>query len=58
MQNDQDAASFSKLLLNVGDGKAQIVSEPDNIRTHELGHVSDSLNELIAKLFLDFTGNI
>ena len=58
MQNDQDAASFSKLLLNVGDGKAQIVSESDNISTHELGHVSGSLNELITKVFPDFTENI
>ena len=38
--------------------KPQIVSESDNISTHELGHVSGSLNELTTKVFPDFTDDI
>ncbi|RUS72804.1 hypothetical protein EGW08_019441 [Elysia chlorotica] len=58
MHNEQDAASFSNLLLNVVDGRAKIVSESDNISVPELGHVSSSLNDLITKVFSDFTENI
>ena len=57
MHNDPDAASFSKLLLNVGDGKVKIVSDSDNISIHELGHVSSTLDELITRVFPDFTEN-
>ena len=39
-------------------GKAQIETESDNISTHELRHVSGSLNELLTKAFPYFTENI
>ena len=58
LHGDIEAVAFAEMLINVGDGKANIVQPPDTIRVAKLGSYATSVNDLIDKVFLNFQENV
>lgn len=58
LHDDHDQASFSKLLLEIGNGTKLTVSDPDTVSVLELGNIATSIEDLINKVFPDFTDNV
>ena len=44
-----EAGAFAGMLINVGDGNANIVQQPDTVRIAELGNSATSMDDLIDK---------
>ena len=47
-----------KMLINVGDGKANIFQQPDMVRVAGLGNYASSVDDLIDKVFPNFQENV
>ena len=58
LHGDIEAGAFAEMLINVGDGKANIVQQPDTVRVAKLGSYATSVNDLIDKVFLNFQENV
>ena len=56
LHGDREAGAFAEMLINVGDGKANIVQQPDTVRA-ELGNYATSVDDLIDKVFPNFQEN-
>ena len=50
--------AFAEMLINVGDGKANIVQQPDMVSVAELGNSATSVDDLIGKVFPNFQENV
>ena len=53
-----EEASFSKLLLDIGNERKSVVLEPDIISVLELGKVFTSFEDLINQVFPDLADNL
>ena len=58
LHGDREVGAFAEMLLHVGDGKANIVQQPDMVSVAELGNCASSVDDLIDKLFLNFLENM
>ena len=58
LQNDSEEGVFAEMLMNVVDGKANIVQQPDMVSVAELGNSATSVDALIGKVFPNFLENV
>ena len=58
LHGDREAGAFSETLINVVDGKANIVQQPDLVSVIELGNSATSVDDLIDKVFKNFQENV
>ena len=54
LQSDREAGVFAEMLMNIVDGKANIVQQPDMVSVAELGNSATSVNAVIDKVFPNF----
>ena len=50
--------AFAEMLINVVDGKANIVQQPDKVSVAELINSATSVDDLVGKVFLNFQENV
>ena len=58
LHGDREPGAFAEMLINVGDGKANIVQQPDMVRVAGLGYNATSVDDLIDKVFPNFQENV
>ena len=51
LHGDREVGAFAEMLINIGDGKANIVQQPDTVRVTEFGNYATSVDDLIDKVF-------
>ena len=58
LHGDREADAFAEMLIDVVDGKANIVQQPDTVSVTKLGNSATPLDDLIDKDLPNFQVNI
>ena len=56
LHDDREEGAFAEMLINVFDGKVNIVQQPDMVSVAELKNSATSVDVLIGKVFPNFLG--
>ena len=58
LHGNREVGAFAEMLINVSDGKANIVQQTDMVRVAQLGNYATSVGDLIDKVFPNFQENV